>query len=194
MAKEVERYDSFKQKCILEEKKEPKGDGVLIFDEVKVISRLMWNSRSHKVIGLAMSAKDMHSLHDIYQILDEESSDKNTSYILQFLWRDLTSSFDLVGPYFSSSSPLEAKFILSCVLETLRVFHLYGFYTSALVCDGASTNISALKSTCGEFGAYGIKPVTSTATDCHEVQPYFSHPFDPTRKIFWIVCPSHQVS
>ena len=34
--------------CIMsaEGKQESKGDGVLIFDEVKVISRLMWNSRS----------------------------------------------------------------------------------------------------------------------------------------------------
>ena len=55
MAKETERFASFKQKCAVENKMEPKADGVLIFDEVKVISRLMWNSRSHKVIGLAMS-------------------------------------------------------------------------------------------------------------------------------------------
>ena len=110
---------------------------------------------------------------------------------IQFLWRDLTSSFDVVGPYFSSSNPLEAKFIMSCVLQTLRVFHLYGFFTSALVCDGASTNISALKCTCGKLGAYGID---STQPDPHKIEPYFSHPFAPGKKIFWIVCPSHQVS
>lgn len=191
MAKEVERFTSYKQQCLAEKKKQPKGDGVLIFDEVKVISRLMWNSRSQKIIGLAMSADGMSSLHDAFQIIDEKSAGENTNYILQFLWRDLTSSFDIVGPYFSSNSPLESKFIISCLLQTLRVFHLYGFHTYALVCDGASANISALKSTCGESGAYGIKPTTS---DKHKVEPYFSHPFDPDRKIYWIVCPSHQVS
>ena len=39
MAKEAERFASFKQQCLLDSKKEPKADGVLIFDEVKVISR-----------------------------------------------------------------------------------------------------------------------------------------------------------
>ena len=48
MAKETERFASFKQQHLVEENKEPKADGVLIFDEVKVIFRLMWNSRSQK--------------------------------------------------------------------------------------------------------------------------------------------------
>ena len=34
MAKETERFTSFKQQCLAEEKKELKRDGVLIFDEV----------------------------------------------------------------------------------------------------------------------------------------------------------------
>lgn len=55
MAKETEQFTSFKEQHLAGKKKEPKGDGVLIFDEVKVISRLMWNSRSQKIIGLAMT-------------------------------------------------------------------------------------------------------------------------------------------
>lgn len=192
MAKEVERFESFKQQKHSEKKKEPKGDGVLIFDEVKVISRLMWNSRSQKIIGLAMNANDMSSLHDAYQLVNETSASEHTSYMLQFLWRDLTSSFDVVGPYFSSSSQLESKFILSCVLQSLRVFYLYGFSTCALVCDGASANVSVLKSLCGVSGAYGI--LKSTSPDRHKVEPHFSNPFDPDQRIFCVICPSHQVS
>ena len=191
MAKETERFAAFKEQH-LSEKKEPKGDGVLIFDEVKVISRLMWNSRSQKIIGLAMSLDDMSSLHDAYQLVDETYASKQTSYILQFLWRDLTSSFDVVGPYFTSSSQLESKFIVSCILQSLQVFHLYGFHTCALVCDGASANVSALKSTCGTSGAYSVGSTTSD--DRHKVEPYFPNPFDPDKNIFWVICPSHQVS
>ena len=58
-----------------------------------------------------------------------------TTYVVQFLWRDLKSSFDIVGPYFTSSGTTESKFILSCVMETIKLFHLYGFKTSVLVCD-----------------------------------------------------------
>ena len=191
MSKETERFSSFKQQCVVEGKKEPKGDGALIFDEVKVISHLMWNSRSQRIIGLAMSPEDMSSLHDAYQLVNESTAHEQTSYILQFLWRDLTSSFDVVGPYFTSSSSLESKFITSCVFETLRVFHLYGFHTCALVCDGASSNVSAVKSMCGTSGAYGVNAM---ASDRHKVEPCFTNPFDPETKIFWVICPSHQVS
>ena len=37
---------------------EPKGDGILIFDEVKVVK-----SRSQKIIGLAVTPDEMVSLH-----------------------------------------------------------------------------------------------------------------------------------
>lgn len=128
MAKETERFTSFKHQYLAEKKKEPKGDGVLIFDEVKVISRLMWNSRSQKIIGLAMSPDEMSSLHDAYQLVDEMSASKQTSYILQFLWRDLTSSFDVVGPYFTSGGQLESKFIVLYSTEPSNLSPLWFSY------------------------------------------------------------------
>ena len=51
----MERFVSFMQKCVVDNKVKLRSDGVLIFDDVKVISRLMWNSRSKKITGLAMS-------------------------------------------------------------------------------------------------------------------------------------------
>ena len=41
---------------------QPQGDSVLIFDEVKVVSRLLWNTRNQEIIGLAMNPEDMSSL------------------------------------------------------------------------------------------------------------------------------------
>ena len=78
----------------------PIGVGALVFDEVKVISRLMWNSRSQQMIGIAMHAEDMASLLDVYSTYDDtEHKTDQTNYIMQFLWRDLSSSYDIVGPY-----------------------------------------------------------------------------------------------
>ena len=111
----VAQFVLFCQQRIAEEK-ESKKDGGLIFDEVKVISRLMWNSRSQTLIHVEMS-----SLADIYQTLDQESATQ-TSYIL---WRDLTSDFDIIGPYFTNSKTMDSKFIISCILETIRLFHDY---------------------------------------------------------------------
>lgn len=74
-----------------EGKKESQKPGVLIFYEVKVINRLLWNSRSQTVIGLSLSHVDQSSLADIYEMLKDDRVHQ-TSYILQFLWRDLTSN------------------------------------------------------------------------------------------------------
>lgn len=122
------KYEKFKVLCIKSGKQAPLSNGVLIFDEVKVISRLMWNSRSQTIIGLAMNANDQASLLDVYQLFNEDKPVDRTSYILQFLWRDLTSSYDIVGPYFTSSDTCNAKFIHACVMETIQLFQVCSKY------------------------------------------------------------------
>ncbi len=188
----AEAASLYKQFCEEQEKQgheRPHGDGVLIFDEVHVVSRLMWNSRSQRVIGMSMTHEDMACLHDVYQSLDEKTN--NTTYVMQFLWRDLTSSFDVVGPYYTSSCTLESKFIIGVVMETIKVFHLFEFHTSLLVCDGASSNLSAIKLTLGVSGVFGRN---CTLSDPDTIKPCFTNPFNPSKKIFWLICPSHQVS
>ena len=61
----------------------------------------------------------------------------------------------MVGPYYTSGGTLEAKFILGIVLETIKVFHLFRFNTSLLVCDRAGANLSTIKSTMGVSGVFG---------------------------------------
>jgi len=116
-------YEKFKQQCSRSGKQMPMGDGVLIFDEVKVISCLLWNSRSQKIIGLAMTAEDQLSLHDIYHQFSRDGKVKQTSYILQFIWRDLTSEFDVIGPY-SSSEVFSAKVVFACLFDTIELFQV----------------------------------------------------------------------
>ena len=79
MAAEAERFAQYVDEYSKQEKKKPQGDDGIIFDEVRVVSRLIWNSRSRHVIGFAMSPNDMASVHDVYQILDEEVNKKQTS-------------------------------------------------------------------------------------------------------------------
>ena len=56
----------------------------------------MWNSRSQTLIGISMTHKELSSLADIYQTVNDDYA-QQTSYILQFLWRDLTSDFNIIG-------------------------------------------------------------------------------------------------
>ena len=81
---------------------------------------------------------------------------QQTTYIMQFMWRDLTSAFDLVGPYYESAGTMKAKLILACVYDAMKLLHLYGFKVSALICDGASSNLTALKTSAGVHGAYSV--------------------------------------
>ena len=103
-----------------------------------------------------MSHEELSSLADIYQVLSDDATTQQASYILQFLWRDLTSSFDIVGPYFTGSDTLKSKFVLSCVLETVKLFKLHGLDTLVIMCDGATTNLATLKATHGHSGCYGM--------------------------------------
>ena len=129
-----------------------------------------------------------HKLHDVYQALDPDALTKSTTYIL---WRDLTSPFDVVGPYHTSNGSFDRKFIVGVVLETVKVFHLFGFQTSLLVCDGASCNLTAIKTTMGLSGIFGRDP---SLTDPDKISPFFINPFDPSKSVYWLICPSHQVS
>ena len=68
-------------------KMQPTKDGVLILDEVRVQSDVVWNSKNNQILGVAMSSADLPSLHDIYAVLDDNEKVKQTHYVLQFVWR-----------------------------------------------------------------------------------------------------------
>ena len=76
---QVARYVVFKEQCRYGSKQEPRSDGMLIFDEVKVACQLMWNSRSHQLMGLAMTHKELPSLNDICQLLKDPETIQQAS-------------------------------------------------------------------------------------------------------------------
>ena len=112
------------------------------------------------------------------------------SYILPYVWRDLTSSYDVVGPYYTSAL-VEAKFVVVCVFQTIKLFQHHDLKTSLLACDGGSANIATIKASRSYHGAYSIK---EDGSDRYEVQPWMINPYNPPNKIFWLICPSHQVN
>jgi len=167
---------TFKEHCVKCGKQELKGDGVLIFDEVKVTCQLLWNSRNNILMRLAMTSKDQASLNDVYKLLKDVDDSKQTSYILQFLWRNLISKYDIVGPYFTSSSTVDVKFVMSCVFETIRLFQFHRLKTSLVVCNGASSNISAIKASHGFHGAYSVN---EQLDDKCMIEPWMINPLNP---------------
>ena len=74
----------------------------------------------------------------------------------------------------------------------MKLFQLYGFQRSAVVCDVASANLTALKTATGSLGAYGAGSNTSEKRYTIP-SPKFENPFNPPQVVHWIICPSHQV-
>ena len=149
---------------------------------------VQWNSRTDEFIGHSMTPEEMSTLHDIYKCFDQEEKTEKTSYVLQTLWRDLTSDYDIIGPYYTSSGGLKNKFLVACVFDAMRQFQQFNFAVMAVVCDGASSNLTALKALCHRQGAYGHD---SSLQDQHEVPVTFRNPTGDD--VFMIICPSHQV-
>ncbi len=125
-----------------------------------------------------MTQDDLATLGDVYRYdhEDDEDGPAKTTYVLQFFWRDISSHFDLVGPFFTSQCGLDSRFTLACLYDTMQALESVGFKVKGLVCDGASWNLSLIKKLCS----------TSTSKAC------FTNPFSD-EKCWVIVCPSHQV-
>ena len=100
---------------------------------MQVQSRVIWNSANSAIMGFAMTSDDFSSLHDVYEDLDQEEQCQKTKYNVQFMWRDLSSDFDVIGPYFSIPSTMEAKYLHSLVTRTMLAFTQIVFGVKALV-------------------------------------------------------------
>ena len=154
-------------------------------------ANIYWNAKSNKFIGHALTHDDMAGLHDIYQELNEDTKTKKASYILQFLWRDVVTNVDIIGPYYTSQEGLDHKFMMSCVMETMHLFYMYDFQVVLLICDGASANLKLLKLLCS--GGCGVYPVLDNEGNRrYEVPSHFRNIYTG-EDVHVIICPSHQL-
>ena len=113
---------------------------------------------------------------------------RKASYILQFLWRDVSSKFDVIRPYYTSENGLDDKFIKAYVLETIHLLSLYGFHTVLLICNGASANLKLLE-LCGEEPK--VFPINDGA-DRYKVKTSIYNIYS-NKTTHVIICPLHQV-
>lgn len=143
-------------------------------------SKVIWNSSNSSIVGFSMSSDDFTSLHDVFKGLSSHEKCQETSYVIQFLWRDISSSFDVVGPFFTSSSTLQTSYLHSMVTRVMLSFIQFGFDVRALVCDGASSNLCLLKMLSNNVGHNDISDSS------------FLSPFDG-KPVHIVPCPSHQV-
>ena len=104
------------------------AEGVLILDEVKVVGKVAWNSKNGKLSGIVMEEGEYGSLADIYEDLQaDDDIPRPAEYFLQFLWRDMSSKFDLIVPHYSTHRTMDTVFIHTCLMDALLALQSYGF-------------------------------------------------------------------
>ena len=77
--------------------------------DFQVGMKLLWSSRDQKFVGHAMSAEEMSTLCDVYRTLSPDFQQRKTTYVLQTLWRDLTSNFEIIGPHYTSEGTMDVS-------------------------------------------------------------------------------------
>ena len=77
-------YREFCEEVVASGQNRPLGIGALIFYEVKVMTKVMLNVKSEKLIGLAVTEKETKGLHNIFKIL-QSSEPVPAEFVLQFL-------------------------------------------------------------------------------------------------------------
>ena len=140
-----------------------------------------------------LSPGELPFLHHTFSALDQDSEMK-TSYILQFIWHDLTSSYSIIGPYFNCAKTWDHSFLYDCVMRTLKVFSSYHFRVNAMVCEGASSNLSLLK-VLAEYKTSQLPLEAGDGIDQFLPRMKFTNPYDPSSDgdVIMIICPCHQV-
>lgn len=102
--------------------------------------KVAWKLKGAGITGYSVSEDELKVLHDVYGTAVQPGSQK-ASHIVQFLWHDLTSGFDLIGPYLPIESSMTSSVLqeLIMLLLCLKALTSYGFKVSILSCDGASS-------------------------------------------------------
>ncbi|KAL9953963.1 hypothetical protein ACROYT_G041447 [Oculina patagonica] len=172
----------------------PLGLGVMMWDEVKIQMKVAWNLKGAGITGFSASEDELKVLHDVFSAAVQSGAQK-ASYIVQFLWRDLTSSFDLVGPYFPLEGTMQSSALQEFLMLTLKALTSYGFKVSILLCDGASSNLTVLKLLSGHPRTqFSTSMDAETLRERYFVDVSFTNPEDPLgNPIFLMICPSHQL-
>ena len=116
---------------------------MVTFDEIKIMGGLTFQNDG-KLSGFATSFEDLETMRDIFQDLKEDEDVKNiqANYINQFLWRDMTSKFDVIGPHYAGNRSIDYVSVYAQFWEAVGFFHRYGFETHVGVCDGTACYLS----------------------------------------------------
>ena len=108
--------------------------------------KLLWSSCNQKFSGHSMTHDELASMSDVYSVLSPDYRKRQTTYILQVLWR---SNFDITGPHYTNDVQFPHQTLCRLLVDAIHQFHVCGFETVAVVCDGAAPNMTMIKEMSG---------------------------------------------
>lgn len=159
------------------------ANGILMLDSMKCIDGLVFNSSEGSVVGI--SCQDPTIVGDLFDNTPRQVS--NTQYILQFLWRDEASKFDVLGPWFTHNRDFNSPQLDAIFWKVIQHYSAVRMHVNLVVCDAASFNISFITNLCcGDEGQTNSNPKSAT------FEPKCTNPFTE-RDIWFIVDPSHML-
>jgi len=98
-------------------------------------------------------------------------------------------SVQSVVAYMLTNGPLNSDKVATTLLEVLDLVQSKGMTVRLVGCDGASTNLAAIKTLCG-LGRGDIS-CEQMGTDPHFFEPKMENPLHPGEFIWFIVCSDH---
>ena len=106
---------------------------MVVLDEVKVLAKIAMNSSNGQILGIAMQDDECGYVKDLYADLNSTSKEPVAAeYFLQFLWRDLSSDFDVIGPHYGVTESMDANFTHACTIDAIHAFQVFNFKVSFL--------------------------------------------------------------
>lgn len=103
--------------------------------------KVAWNLKGGGISGFTMAPDELPISHDVYTSAIQSGWQK-ASYSVQFLWRDLTSGYDMIGPYFPVPSSRDSIILQEFFMLCLKAFTVFSFRVVIVLCDGASSNLT----------------------------------------------------
>ena len=112
---------------------------ILLFDEMKIKSGLVYSKSSGKVIGFTELGDINAELDEFERRLADHKPKELAAYILCFMARGLIKRMCFPVGYFSSQG-FDSAQLFPVVWEAIRILQTAGFNVAAMVCDGAAPN------------------------------------------------------
>ena len=96
-----------------------------------------------------MTHDELASMADVYSVLSPDYKKRETMYVLQMLWIDLASGFDIIGSHYTNDSQFPHQTLYRLLMDSIHQFYVCGFDTIIVVCDGAAVNMTMIKEMSG---------------------------------------------